>query len=41
MPINIVRRERTKNDYLIAAIGAGVSFALSIASLVIYIKESN
>lgn len=39
MALNITHRVRNKKDYQVAVVAAGVSFALSIVSLVLHIKS--
>lgn len=38
MGLNVTLRKRSKQDYQIAAIAAGVSFVLSIVALIVHIK---
>lgn len=39
MGFNITRREKDKRDYQVAAVTSGVSFALSILALILFIKS--
>jgi len=39
MAFNITRRVRNKEDYQVAVAAAGVTFILSIVSLILFIKS--
>lgn len=39
MAFNITRRVRNKEDYQVAVVAAGVTFILSIISLVLFLKN--